>query len=478
MSLPSTEFEANPATASMPQSQRGRSPFQEQTSLSKNQKSLLTLAGIGNMLETWDTYVIGYIMAALIQPWGLTYGVMGTVLLASGLGAIIGAAIWGGVADRYGRKVVLVGANAMVATFCLAMAFTPERNWLYMVVMRVLVGIAVASYLPLIGMCHEFVPPKRRGTAAGVVATLTGGGMILGAISGAYLIPAIGWRGTFALGSAPMIIAILAWIYIPESPRWLSLHGREAAARKSIAWSLGVKSYEGEIDVPVQDKKQSWIDMFKCTKAVFTTLLINFGLVTAYYGIVMWAPTLLSQVQSISLAEAGKIMIGISAVGVPARLLAARLTDHIGRRNVGAIYALCAAACTLAAGFVGRGDILSPSLFWLPLLLAFLFADGSFAVCAVYSTEIWPSQFRGVGSGWAAMTGSVGKIVGPMGLALMAGSSDYIKPSATVTSIVPAFGFLAFWLLVCGLTYLIIGIEAKGRTLEAIDRGFENGKKG
>jgi MFS transporter, putative metabolite:H+ symporter len=347
----------------------------------------------------------------------------------------------------------------------------------YMVVMRVLVGIAVASYLPLIGMCHEFVPAKRRGTAAGVVATLTGGGMILGAISGAYLIPAIGWRGTFALGSAPLIIAVIAWFYIPESPRWLSLHGREADARKSIAWSLGVKSYEGEIDLPVQDKKQGWIDMFKCKKAVLTTLLINFGLVTAYYGIVMWAPTLLSQVQSISLADAGKIMIGISAVGVPARLLAARLTDWIGRRNVGAIYAISAAVFTLLAGFVGHGSILSPSLFWVPLLLAFLFADGSFAVCAVYSTEIWPSQFRGVGSGWAALTGSVGKIVGPMGLAMMAGSSDYIKPSATVTSIVPSFAFLAFWLLVCGLTYLVIGIEARGKTLESIDRAFDEAKR-
>ena len=109
--------------------------------------------------------------------------------------------------------------------------------------------------------------------------------------------------------------------------------------------------------------------------------------------------------------------------------------------------------------------------------MAFLFADGSFAVCAVYSTEIWPSQFRGVGSGWAALTGSVGKIVGPMGLALMAGSSDYIKPSATVTSIVPSFGFLAFWLFVCGLTYLVIGIEARGRSIEAIDRGFESDRK-
>jgi putative MFS transporter len=461
----------------MQQSQVGRSPFQEQSVLSKNQRAVLWMVGLGNMLDNWNTYVIGYIMASLFKPWGLTYGVMSIVMLASGAGAIVGGAIWGAVADRFGRKAVLVGANFTVGLFCLAMAFTPEGNWMYLVVLRVLVGIAVASYLPLIGMCHEFVPPRRRGSSAGFVAILTGGGMILGALSGAYVIPAIGWRGTFALGFAPAIIALLALIYIPESPRWLSLHGRVAAARKSIAWSLGTPVYEGEIDVPHQERKQSWTLIFQCARACVSTLLINVGLVTAYYGIAMWAPTLLSQVQSIPLASAGKLMIVITAVGLPARWFATRLTDWIGRRKAGGLFGIAAAACTLLAGYVGRGDILSPSLFWLPLMLAFMFADGSFAICSVYSTEIWPSRLRGVGSGWAALTGSFGKIFGPLGLALMAGSSDVVMPSATVAAIVPAFQFLAFCLFVSGLTYLVMGIEARGTTLEAIDREFENSMK-
>jgi putative MFS transporter len=111
-------------------------------------------------------------------------------------------------------------------------------------------------------------------------------------------------------------------------------------------------------------------------------------------------------------------------------------------------------------------------------MLAFVFADGSFGVCSVYSSEVWPSRLRGIGSGYAGLTGSIGKILGPLGLALMAGSSDVVMPSATVTAIVPAFQLLAFFLFLCGLTYLVIGIEARGRTLEAIDRAFENGRKG
>jgi putative MFS transporter len=301
---------------------------------------------------------------------------------------------------------------------------------------------------------------------------------VLGALSGAYIIPLIGWRWTFALGATPAIIALIAAVYLPESPIWLSLHGRDAAARKSIAWALGGAAFEGEIDVPRSDKAKSWLQIFQCPRCVITTTLINMGLVTGYFGIVLWAPMLLSQIQSLAPASASHLMIGFTVLGIPSRLIAARLSDKIGRRKTGGYFALAAGVATLLAGYVGHGSILSPSLFWAPLMLAFVLADGSFSVCAVYSAEVWPSRLRGIGSGYAGLTGSIGKIIGPLGLAMMAGSSDVVVPSATATAIVPAFQFLAFWLFLCGLTYLVIGIEARGRTLEAIDRGFESGRMG
>ncbi len=209
--------------------------------------------------------------------------------------------------------------------------------------------------------------------------------------------------------------------------------------------------------------------MLRCPRSVITTTLINVGLIAGYYGIVLWAPTLLAQIQSFAPAMASKAMIGFSLLGMVSRLSAAALADRIGRRRTGGYFALAAAASILCAGYIGHGEWLSPSLFWLPLLLAFIFADGGFSVCAAYSTEIWPSRLRGTGSGYAGLTGSVGKILGPLGLAMTAGSGNVVMPAATVSVIVPAFQFLAFCLFVCGITYLTIGIEARGKTLEAID---------
>lgn len=456
----------------MQQATSGRSPFEAQATLSRNQRMLLVLIGMGSMLEFWDAYLIGFIMAFLIKPWGLTYGVIGAVLLASGVGAVLGAAVWGAMADRFGRKPVFVASLLLLAGSSLALAFTPEGGWVYMAVLRTVMGFCTGGYFIQIALVNEFMPPKRRATLTGVVSAITTCGLLLGAFSGAFIIPAIGWRLTFALGAAPVLIALIGAFYIPESPRWLALRGRTEAARKAVGWARGDEGEVPELG-PQPANPPKWREIFAYPRSVVTATLINVGLIAGYYGIVLWAPTLLSQVQSLTPAQASRFMIAFSVLGVLSRLCAATLADRIGRRKTGGWFALGAAVAVLLGGYVGHGDLLSPQLFWLPLLVAFVLADGSFSVCAVYSTEIWPTRLRGSGSGFAGLTGSIGKIVGPLGLAMAAGSSNVVMPSATVDVIVPAFEFLAFCLFVCGATYLLIGIEARGKALESIDQRFD-----
>jgi putative MFS transporter len=452
----------------------GRSPFAGQQRLTPQQKTLIVLVGLGSMLEFWDAYLIGFIMAFLIKPWGLTFGIMGAVLLASGAGAVVGGWAWGALADRFGRKPVFVGSLLLLALASLGLAFTPEGAWMYMVVLRVIIGFCTGGFFIQVALVQEFIPPKRRGALTGVVSAITTGGLLLGAFSGAFVIPAIGWRWTFALGAAPALIALFASRYVPESPRWLLLHGREAEARRSVEWALGRPLDDFRFDTGRSTAPTPWHAIFRLPRHVLTAFFINIGLISGYYGIVMWAPTLLAQVQSLSAAEASKVMIGFSLLGVVARLVSASLADRIGRRKVGAFLAFGAAVMTLIAGYVGHGSSGSQGLFWLPLLAAFVLADGSFAICALYSTEIWPSRLRGSGSGFAGLCGSLGKMLGPLGLALVAGSSNRVMPAATVGVIVPAFTFLAVCLVVCGITYLL-GIEARGVALEAIDQGAEEG---
>jgi len=189
--------------------------------------------------------------------------------------------------------------------------------------------------------------------------------------------------------------------------------------------------------------------------------LINLGVVTGYYGMVLWSPTLLSQIQGISGAQAATLMIGMSLAGLVSRFIIGALSDRFGRRACGAWAGLLTGAALVCAGLVGHGDLLKPHMFWLPLAMSFVFADASVAVLAVYTSEIWIPPVRGRGSGLSYAAGGLGKIIGPLGFALLMGSADMVRPLATAQALVPSFGFLAAMFALAGLVYALIGIDTR-----------------
>jgi putative MFS transporter len=97
------------------------------------------------------------------------------------------------------------------------------------------------------------------------------------------------------------------------------------------------------------------------------------------------------------------------------------------------------------------------------------FNNGGYAVVGPYSAEVWPATLRGSGMGFGYGLGNFGKIIGPLGLALIVGSSDISLPKATLPGIEPAMYYLAAWCVIAGLAFLIWGIEVRGRSIEEID---------
>src|SRR5208282_13524 len=168
---------------------------ERQARLTINQWKIITAAILGDMLDFFDFYLIGYVLAFIVGPWQLTFGQSAMVLMAAGLGAIPGAFFWGWMADKIGRRKVfiLTALNFSVATGI--MALTPDKGgWIFLSVVRFFVGVGVAGLvvvdLPLV---QEFVPSSKRGWVGGLVTSTVSVGGMLGALSGAYLEPLIGW---------------------------------------------------------------------------------------------------------------------------------------------------------------------------------------------------------------------------------------------------------------------------------------------
>src|SRR3954464_7568421 len=110
------------------------------TTLTGNQIKILAAAVIGDALEFFDYFLIGFVLAFIIGPWKLTFMQSAIVLLSSGIGATLGAYIWGWIADRIGRRKVFIGT---VLNFSLAtglLYFTPENDWIYLTIFRFFVG--------------------------------------------------------------------------------------------------------------------------------------------------------------------------------------------------------------------------------------------------------------------------------------------------------------------------------------------------
>lgn len=445
--------------------------LEQQTRLTGNQHRLLTVAILCDMLEFYDFFVVGYVLAFIVGPWKVTYGQSAIILLSSGLGAILGAGLWGWLADRIGRRRVLI---VTVINFSLAsgiLAFTPDRGWVFLSFFRFVVGVGVGGlYSVTVPLVQEFVPSSKRGLVSGVVTAAVPVGLALGAVMGAYLGPRIGWRGLFAAGALPVFIVLFIRAWMPESPHWLAQEGRMEEARKSLGWALEVDP--ARISLPAARAgavRVKWRDLFHYPRSLAVSWLGNLAGQTAIYGLTLWVPTLFVLVIKIPPARAAYLMIYCSAGAFLGRVTFAWLSDAVGRRISGGLYGFAGAALIILAGYLHSTFFGALSAFWLTLIVAYFFVDGGFAILGPYAAEVWPARLRATGMGSAYGFGGIGKIIGPLGLALISGSSNVVNPAASVAKIIPAFYYLGAWCALTGVVLAFFGIETRGRSIEQID---------
>jgi len=286
------------------------------------------------------------------------------------------------------------------------------------------------------------------------------------------------WRLLFAIGVLPAFLVLLVRLWVPESPRWLCRQGRYADARKSLAWALQMEP--SALPMPTAADagpviKTSWFDLFKYPRSLLVSWLGNAGAQTGVYGLTLWAPSLFVLLLKVTPQEAAKMMILLSVSGFIGRLSFSYFSELLGRRTAGGLLGLGAGVLTIVAGYNYDTTLFGLSAFWLILAVTFFFADGGFAIVGPYAAEVWPSHLRTTGMGSAYGFGGIGKIIGPVGLALIVGSDNYLKPDVPLTQIPTAFIYLGCWFLMAGLVYYFIGFETRGKSIEQIDKELADG---
>ena len=451
--------------------------LERQEKLTGNQWKIIATAGVGDMLDFFDFFLIGYVLAFILKEWHLTYGQSALILVSAGLGAVPGAFFWGWMGDIIGRRRVFILTALNVALATGVMFFTPGADgwvpgWLFLMFFRFFVGFGNAGLIAVdIPLVQEFVPTYKRGWVAGLTTVLLPGGNVLGAISGAFLAPYIGWRGLFLVGLTPALLVLMIRYWIPESPRFLMRMGRLDEARKSLAWALQCDPSEIELpkaEAEIAKEKTSWSELFRYPRSMAAACAVALSQ-TGGVGILMWITALFVMVLKITPAEASYLMIWVGILGIVGRGVASWMSDTMGRRWSGFLIGMGGAICMALAGYLHDVFIGTVSVFFVLIMAQRFFGDASYAIIGPYIAEVWPNRLRASGMGFSYGIGNLGKIIGPLGLALVVGASDYVSPKATVDAIFPALLFLAFWYAQAAIAFLVLGFETKGVSIEEID---------
>ncbi|MBV8776703.1 MAG: MFS transporter [Alphaproteobacteria bacterium] len=458
--------------------------LERQQRLTGNQWKIIATAGVGDMLDFFDFFLIGYVLAFILKEWHLTYGQSAVILVSAGLGAVPGALFWGWMGDVIGRRRVFILTALNVALATGVMYFTPGESgwvpgWLFLAFFRFFVGFGNAGLIAVdIPLVQEFVPTYKRGWVAGLTTVLLPGGNVLGAISGAFLAPHIGWRGLFLVGLTPALLVLMIRYWIPESPRFLMRVGRFDEARKALAWALNCEPSDIELpraETAAAIERTSWRELFRYPRSMLAACSVALSQ-TGGVGILMWITALFVMVLKITPAEASYLMIWVGVLGICGRLLASWMSDFFGRRISGFLIGACSAVAMALAGYLHDVFIGTVSVFFVLIMIQRFFGDGSYAIIGPYIAEVWPNRLRASGMGFSYGVGNLGKIIGPLGLALVVGANDYVSPKATLGAIAPALFFLAFWYAQAAISFLVFGIETKGRSIEEIDRSLKAGE--
>jgi MFS transporter, putative metabolite:H+ symporter len=430
----------------------------------------MVLAVMTSIFDFFDFFIVGFLVAVLAPQWQLTFGQTSVMLLSAGVGAIVGALAWGALSDRWGRKTLLVAGVALCAVGAGCVSLIPDGAWMLFAALRFVVGFGVGAAAAVgVPLIVEYTPTRHRTILSSAVVIPVSLGILAASLTAAALLQVIGWRGLAMLGFIPLIPAILIALIMPESVRWLVSRGRHAEARVIVGRTLGVPPESlpkpATTTVSQSPSSTSFADLLAEPRLFWLTVIVWFGASTANYGVFLWGPTIVALLMGASAKEAALLFVVVSLTGMLGRVGFSLLPQWLGRRRCGEIMGYGIALSLGAAALFYDRTLLGYPAFVVLLIPAALFFDGGFSNIAPYSAEIFPVRLSARGVGLAQASNGVGKIAGPLCLALIAGTSNLVSPKATVEAVMPAFLFLAACGLALGLAFTLLGVETHGKPL-------------
>jgi MFS transporter, AAHS family, 4-hydroxybenzoate transporter len=374
---------------------------------------LLTCAAV-LFLDGFDTQAIGYVAPALAKEWGLTKAALGPVFSAGLFGLMIGALVFGPLADRVGRKKIIIFSTLAFGIGALVTAFVQDVGMLLAI--RFLTGLGLGGAMPnAVALTSEFSPHRRRATMVMIMFCGFSVGAALGGLLAAALIPQFGWRSVFVVGGiAPLLLAPVLTFRLPESVRFLALTGRAPERVAELLARINPKAAlaPGTLFVVHEPRLAGLpvLHLFRDGRTLATLLLwvVFFMSLLDLYFLSNWLPTVLNDLGA-SVSASAVIGSMLQVGGVVGTFALGSVIDRFSFRALALVYLMA----VFAIGAIGQ---LGHSVVFVTMAIfaaGFCIVGGQIAANALAAT-FYPTSMRATGVGWALGIGRVGSIVGPL----------------------------------------------------------------
>jgi putative MFS transporter len=452
----------------MTESSEGLLSLYDEAPLNRRYWTSFVLLALVYVLDFFDFFLIAFLMAVIGPKWHLTYGAVALIFYGSGIGAILGSLLWGSLGDRFGRKLQTVTGTFICGLSAGAIGLLPTGAYVPLVVLRILVGFGLAAAItPALTIVVETTPTRWRTGLTSLFVLTPSAGPLLASATSAALLNALGWRGVAMFGLLPLVVGVLVWLFVPESARWLAAKGRREEARAATARYLGVPA--GGLPLPgptpVAEPRAALGELYKSPRLFWQTILLWGGSTTAAFGYLLWGPTIVALALKTPVPQAAKYFVYVSASAIAGRLLVAFLAQRFGRRLIGMVFGFASVVALAFAGYFHAVLIGGFPLFVMLVAVSAFFVDGGLGNLAPYTIEQYGVRLGSRSSGLGHAAAGWGKIMGPLALALIAGSSNLVRPHATAAAVYPAFLFLALNMLLVAFAFLFLAVEMHRRPI-------------
>ncbi len=375
-------------------------------------------------LDGLDTGAMGYLAPSLIQDWGVSRAALGPALSAALVGIGVGAMAVSPLADRIGRKRVLIGAVLVFGLFTLGAAFATSPEML--TVMRFITGIGLGAAVPnTVTLMAEYAPTRIRGTVVNAMLVGFALGNAAGGLAAAWLIPHFGWRAVLLVGGIlPVLLTLLLVAKLPESVKFLVVSGQGGQRAVDILRRIAPAARLGNVtltceNVPAAGRARSPIaELFDRRHALGTASLwlCYFMCMMILYLVNNWLPTLFT-VSGLSLHDSTITATLFHIGGGAGILLAGLLTDRFRPTRVVAAYFGLAAGIVLVIGhYMSQGGALTALIVVMGVTVS-----GAAASMSPLAAHYYPTSSRVTGVAWMLGIGRLGGVAGTLGGAMLLG---------------------------------------------------------